>query len=678
MDQNHHPYPPTKPVPTMPSPPTSPLSSTPATASSSASALLTRLTSDSQHLLAELSQFQSYLAENKKENAVELRRFKDSVLAEGKGLSKFEGLYRVEGVGVDRAERCVRNGDAGKVVVNGEGETALRSTQKNDLIEHGDDADNDEDEEGREQKARRSLHALRSSNIPFLTTVWDMAKRSHGIKALTKRYFLPATKKVPDPNKRGGAHHPSSDASTAQQDHSRRAQGSVLVDLVSSDGRLWTKISLVTEKRLIYNMAKEGYGITDEDEEDADSGEESRSSSGPDLELIRLATELRTAAKAAPRVNYLHPRVRLILPRLSSDGGGLHQVQSVFKKLQAMSIEVICKDNLPISSSPSDLSSLLPLLSPSPFTLPSIPSDPSTLTSTLNLDCTILLALISDISHLSPSKLPLPPSDRKTLHAAIRNQIAAEASAEASQTRTTLTSPNTPPSPNTHSSPTKSQRLLDAHLWPILSHRTLLTTYPATVRMAEIVRTIGTPTERARVPGFFGPTFDLDNPDTWTPPSQSVHHTQTSYSDEQQLSQQCHALLSSASLSDFPLPSSSSLNLPIRIIAPSPSSSSSPLPLPDYAVQVCALLSPLNASVFLTGWALGVATVTSNRGVAREVVGAVGRALDRQEEQEQEEQGDGGWDWVENGERGPRMWVIGTARSLIGKERGGSGREGED
>ena len=92
------------------------------------------------------------------------------------------------------------------------------------------------------------------------------------------------------------------------------------------------------------------------------------------------------------------------------------------------------------------------------------PSLLSGLTSTLNLDCTILLALISDISHLrTPATL--------LNHELINRQIAMEA------TRPLL--------PNT--------------LYPTLNTRRLVCAENAARRMRDIAMTVGTPKERERL-----------------------------------------------------------------------------------------------------------------------------------------------------------------------------------
>lgn len=68
--------------------------------------------------------------------------------------------------------------------------------------------------------------------------------------------------------------------------------------------------------------------------------------------------------------------------------------------------------------------------------------------------------------------------------------------------------------------------------------------------------------------------------------------------------------------------------------------------------KVAGRLTVINRSVFLYGWKEGITTVSSNRTVAKLIEGIV----------EEEMEGEG--------ETGPDFWLCGTARSLVGKEKG--------
>jgi hypothetical protein len=71
--------------------------------------------------------------------------------------------------------------------------------------------------------------------------------------------------------------------------------------------------------------------------------------------------------------------------------------------------------------------------------------------------------------------------------------------------------------------------------------------------------------------------------------------------------------------------------------------------LPPVARKVGAQLTEINRSVFLYGWARGHVTLSSNRTAVKMIEALV--------------------EGEENEPTGPRVWVCGTARSLVGKEK---------
>lgn len=156
--------------------------------------------------------------------------------------------------------------------------------------------------------------------------------------------------------------------------------------------------------------------------------------------------------------------------------------------------------------------------------------------------------------------------------------------------------------------------------------------------MQEIVALIGTPSERARADLLFD--NDKSDPSATAPLPPLIARL--------------------ASLSEYPVPPT--LRLPITI-APVPTSILESLP--PVAKDVAKHLSPINRSVFLFGWASGFTTVSSNRAVAKVVEGIVGgfdgEVVEGTEGAGQEREGVGA---------GPEIWLCGTARSLVGKERG--------
>jgi hypothetical protein len=104
--------------------------------------------------------------------------------------------------------------------------------------------------------------------------------------------------------------------------------------------------------------------------------------------------------------------------------------------------------------------------------MPHLLTDPfATFTSTLNIDCTILLALVSDFSHCSVTTEPW-------FHRALKRQVEIE----------------------------DEENLLPNLLYPALADRNLICTDEAARRMREIVDTIGTAGEKERTRLFMGDT----------------------------------------------------------------------------------------------------------------------------------------------------------------------------
>lgn len=501
-----------------------------------------------QHLLADLTAFQSYLQSQSKLNDVDIRQFRSSVQSEMKSL-----------------ERIAR-------VIPDEADT--------------------------EEREIKRLHILRSSNLLFHESVWAAAKRCKGVIALGKRIHIERSAKdetTPLDHQCTIAHPSSSARASISTKHS------ITVDIIANNGRTWIKVSTITAKRLMFEMAKEGWEGYDDDSSEADSDIENGNLPGlnhggrPALDLIRLAENMRTIASTI-RVRYRHPKIHFILPKISK--GQLPEIDAVIDDLRKTGAKVECAEELENGirheiTLPIQFSSMLPRVRPP-------------LTPNLNIDCTILLALISDISHFLSNNLPLAPNGK--YHSAITRQIKSE--------QTTL--------------------LLQSELFPVLVGREMRCTWHAARRMREIVQTMGTAAEKERTEILFG--------------------------------EGNYAGLSSIELgrrlkifSDYEVPATLRLPLAVidvdigRLLIGSKSSSAGRM-----MADVAGGLSEINQSVFLYGWLGGIVTISSNMVVTKEIERRVCQLLDNQENQ----RGTG------NEPTGPDIWLCRTARSLIGKEKG--------
>lgn len=354
--------------------------------------------------------------------------------------------------------------------------------------------------------------------------MWDSAKCCTGVIALEKRFYWTADKKTTGKVE-------VEDLLTPQQ-----SRYDVLVDIVAQDGLEWVKVSTLTEKRLLFDMAKAGW-VGDSSSDGSDVGEDEDDE--PEG-LLKKAEALIKASKAA-RVRYRHPKVRIVLPKISR--GGAKEMDELIKQIETLGITVQTSE---------DIADVLPISA----ALHRMVVDPfNGFSNTINVDCTILLALVSDLSH---SRVQAEDWH----HRAILRQIEME----------------------------KENQLLPNSLWPAMGSRNLICAREAAKRMHEIVDLIGTPSEKQRRDFL----MDVENTTHW--------------SREQRIK-------GFKELSEYDVPTE--WNIPIRVVDIDMDIMQEQLP--PVAGEVAKLLSPINQAVFFYGWATGQTTISSNRTVAKEI-----------------------------------------------------------
>ncbi|KAL9119004.1 MAG: hypothetical protein Q9187_004443 [Circinaria calcarea] len=470
--------------------------------------------------------------------------------------------------------------------------------------------------------AERTIHTLRSSNLPFYSAVWTAAKSCKGLLLFNKRFYWDTP--------------PARSSNRAGKPRKKGA----LVDIVAEDGEEWIKVSTITETRLLFEKAKagwEGAGSSSdtEGEEDGvvvngsgatwtirDHGGGSADDDDNDrVELLRMAQDLQKASKAT-RVRYRHPKVRFVLPKIHK--GRIPAIDAILDDIRATGATVQCADDIPSvlqddQAVPLHTETLLNSKTrPNPpqpalhLTFSRLLIDPfASFTPTINIDCTILLALVSDLSHE-----PITPE--LWFHRAVQRQIELEA----------------------------TQHLLPTSLWPAMANKELVCTATAANRMREIVALIGTPAERRRTDLLLGD-------DEYGGAGKSAEELRTAF----------------AATSTHRVPED--WNLPVRVLAAEIRMEN----LPPVAEKVARRLTDINRSVFLFGWERGFTTVSSNRTVAKMIEGVVRGAAEgwngKREggtgtEVEAEGVGEGEGEEVV----GPDIWLCPTARSLVGKEKG--------
>jgi len=442
-------------------------------------------------------------------------------------------------------------------------------------------------------------HTLRSSNLPFYEAVWSTAKASRGLVTFSKRFYWDNPERLRIVN-------------GVKPSPARTKRRCALVDIVTGNGEEWIKISTITETRLLFEKAKAGWEFGDSDDDDDEAGVKVMADGAAALsldggggmdgadrpieeeeddrvELVKIADDLKRAS-CALRVRYKHPKVRFVLPKVHegvSDivDGILADIRATGAEVQTGAAHGSLNGNLGGGDGRGEIFQHL------------LPSTSPRLTSILNLDCTVLLALVSDLSHCAPSDLALP----ENVHPSLVHQITVE----------------------------QVTPLLPQTLYPGINGHELVTSRESAVRMREIVAQIGTPVERRRAEILLaeGAAAAMSARDL-------------------------RRELAELSLHEMP----EDLALPVKIL-------SEGIGVDDQnkgvmIAKVAAELTPINRSVFLLGWARGWTTVTSNRATARMVEAIVVQEMDVAEA--------AGREAVE----GPVMWIVGVARSLVGKEGG--------
>jgi hypothetical protein len=289
-----------------------------------------------------------------------------------------------------------------------------------------------------EEKARNYIV---SSNLLYYEALWSAAKRSSGLLAFRKYFFW-------NRRKEGG---PSQGLGLAKGSQTK-GKSSALVDIVAMDGLEWVRVSTTSEKRLLFDLAKMGWHQNDSDSDDEMADTTSISWEDEDdedqVDIVKNARELARAARANP-IRGHPPRVHFVLTRVEL--GKTKEVDAVIQKIRDTGAIVQCANDIP---DPPSLQEALPNL---------LVDRSRTLSDIINIDCTILLALISDISHTQCPILDWYPGE-------VRAQIKEE----------------------------ETEKLLATHLYPTIGSHQMVCTREAAEQMNQIVDTLATDTEKER------------------------------------------------------------------------------------------------------------------------------------------------------------------------------------
>lgn len=396
-----------------------------------------------------------------------------------------------------------------------------------------------------------AAHRIHSTNLPFLEAVWDTAKRARDI---VKMRHAVSSKK---PRKHLLA--PGTRIVRLEGDSRASRECNIIIDLVADSGHSWYKVSSMTNKRLLYDMAKEAVYCGDSsDEDDEDDGDVDGAAIGNgsgnkpengimldgvpldeiDIPLVKLARNLADAAQGY-RIRSKAPDVYLVLPRMVR--GEHASIDKILMICQTAGVRVLCSSDL---QDPAPLTpALLNQMAPSPR---------ERLSEVFNLDTSVLVGLASDFSHTDV----VPDAWFRKSH-------------------------------SDHAKLEQEEKLLSL-IFPILGERHLICTKEAAAAFRAIVDTIARPSEKARAELLIA----------WD--DKNISYPQSGLSRKERLEQL-------QKLSLYPIPPG--LQLPIRIEGDEASSEGH---LSENAAAAMKNIPNPGRAVFAAGWANGHTTITCN------------------------------------------------------------------
>ncbi|KAK2756889.1 hypothetical protein CKAH01_17076 [Colletotrichum kahawae] len=447
----------------------------------------------------------------------------------------------------------------------------------------------DEELEALDRKTRLRLDA---SNYKFYESVWGVAKRCCDLAGMRRELAV------------------------KQREGGKKGKGvGAVVDLVVAGGTEWVKVVTTTERRLFYEMADAGWDWDEEQEEEEDGEEEMlevlREEGEGSVEVARVARCMIAAARGSFE-GYRRPRCVILMSRIE-EGRNAHvdRLLSLVRRLgEGTGVELVVETaNSGILARPT------PALGEAIRNL--VQADPFVgFTDTLNVDCSVFMALASDCSHLRIG--PESPLLRGAQH---RLDAADEME--------------------------NGPRLVTT-MYPALGARRLVTTREAADTCLRILGEIGTETEKARTRILFEPLGK-----------------------DEGKRQRVRAL---QELSKHPVPED--LQLPVEVVPGVSWEEARGLveegALPKVALAVGRKGSGLDAmgvSSFLYGWKEGITTVTGNWDAVKRLRAAIEAGC-------AEADGDGE-EGVVMGD-GPRVWRIPFSRKLLAKPRPRGVDAGED
>jgi hypothetical protein len=220
------------------------------------------------------------------------------------------------------------------------------------------------DDQSREERDKKDTAIIQGCGLNPHQEQWDAIKRTHGLMALRRRF--------------------SGDSSKL----------GTTVDAVVENGTEWIKVSVVTEKKLIYQMAQEGWNADDESDDESGGSDDEDTGIG----IVKTTSQLVKAARSN-RCNTRIPRIRLVLPNLKE--GHIGPIDKLLSRIRCLGASKGQEGDVEIIVDCSNSRFLETPIPPLDVAFANMFRDTNLdrLTPTVNLELTILLSLASDIAH---------------------------------------------------------------------------------------------------------------------------------------------------------------------------------------------------------------------------------------------------------------------------------------
>lgn len=195
---------------------------------------------------------------------------------------------------------------------------------------------------------------------------WDAIKRTHGLLSFRRRFAFGAGKLGPT------------------------------IDAVVQNGSEWLKVSIVTEKKLFYQLAQEGWHP--EDSSGGEASDDSDDDQDTGVVIIKTTKQLVRAARLN-RCNTRTPQIRLVLPNITL--GRVGAIDKIINKLRGLGLSKQGEVDVQITVDCADSAFLQMPIPPLDQAFAQLFRDTNRdrLTSTVNLELTLILSLVSDIAH---------------------------------------------------------------------------------------------------------------------------------------------------------------------------------------------------------------------------------------------------------------------------------------